>query len=213
MSIEALTLLTADGLTLEAQRCPPPDGIALRAAAVLCHPHPAFGGTMQSLVISPLFEALPLMGVDVLRFNFRGVGRSQGTFDDGDGEQFDAEAAVLEHRAKFAADIPLVMIGFSFGADIALSCTLSAIDAHCAIASPLRFGKPESLELDGRPKQIVLAAHDEFRDPAWVAERMASWSNLKVDSVAGANHFFVARTEPLIAIVAAFIDRVVADTA
>ncbi len=234
---ESVTILTADGFALEAERAHPttgnpdtanpdtghPDtghpgtanpgtGKPPRAAVVLCHPHPQHGGTMRAVVISPLFTALPKLGCDTLRFNFRGVERSLGTYDEGRGEQLDVEAAVLAHAESVGSHVPLILIGFSFGADLALSCTASAITAHCVLAPPLRFGEPEVLATDPRRKHLILAAHDEYREPSWAMERAEHWSNTTIETIAGANHFFVARTDQLIAAVSTFIEEVVAPT-
>src|SRR5680860_428823 len=84
------TVTTSDGITLEAERA---EADVPVAGAVLCHPNPQMGGTMRSIVVSALFETLPAAGVTCLRFNFRGVDGSAGIYDDGVGEQLDAEAA------------------------------------------------------------------------------------------------------------------------
>ncbi len=166
---------------------------------------------MQSVVISPLFEQLPALGIDTLRFNFRGVGASQGSFDHGIGEQLDVADAVASHRDSVRPNTPLVLIGFSFGADLAMSCVGAQVDAYCMIAPPFRFADSSSeshaLAQDNRPKQIILAARDDFRDPEWVLNHTAQWRNLRSQSVAGANHFFVARTEIMMAVVADFINE------
>src|SRR5262245_44673228 len=82
---------TSDGLALEAEWS---DTVAPSATAVLCHPHPKYGGTMQSIVISALFGALPTYDIACLRFNFRGVERSEGAHDEGRAETLDVAAAL-----------------------------------------------------------------------------------------------------------------------
>ena len=122
--VQTLTLATSDGVILEAERATPAG--ASRASVVLCHPHPQYGGTMRSIVIGALFDALPADGFTVLRFNFRGVERSTGAHDDGEGELLDVQAAVdaaADDRAP--TDEPLVLAGWSFGADM----TLATVDA------------------------------------------------------------------------------------
>src|SRR5205085_9349154 len=101
-----MKLHTADGLALEAEWSVPDDA---RAAMVLCHPHAQYGGTMRSIVISALFDALPRAGVACLRFNFRGVGTSGGTHDHGDAERLDVAAAVaaLPDLLATATDAPV----------------------------------------------------------------------------------------------------------
>src|SRR5437879_13738405 len=88
---EPMRLTTADGVTLEAELALP-DG-SPRCGMVLCHPHPQYGGTMRSIVISALFDALAPRGVACLRFNFRGVEGSEGRYDFGKLERVDARPA------------------------------------------------------------------------------------------------------------------------
>jgi alpha/beta superfamily hydrolase len=161
---EAITLEAADGVSLEGQLDSPPAGSPLRAGVVLCHPHPQFGGTMRSLVISALFEALPRAGVECVRFNFRGVEGSRGEYGHGDGERLDAAAAVDFLAGRLPDGVPLILTGWSFGADVALSCAAPSIGGWLLIAIPLRYCRePEVVTADPRPKYVVLAAHDEFR--------------------------------------------------
>src|SRR2546421_2198062 len=115
---ESLSLHPEDGVVLEAELDTPE---SVRAGAVLCHPHPQYGGTMRSIVISALFDALPAHGVQTLRFNFRGVERSTGAFDEGRGERLDVRAGLRALADALPAGLPLVLAGWSFGADVALS--------------------------------------------------------------------------------------------
>ena len=142
--MHSFSLTAADGVTLDAELAPA-EG-ATRAAMVLCHPHPQYGGTMRSIVISALFDALPRAGVACLRFNFRGVETSGGAHDHGDLEHLDVAAAVAALPELLAttgdapmADGPLVLTGWSFGADMALSTVAPAISAWFGIAPPLRY--------------------------------------------------------------------------
>jgi hypothetical protein len=159
-------VLTDDGHTLEGElRVANPE----RAGMVLCHPHPQYGGTMRSLVISALFGALPAAGVTCLRFNFRGVEGSEGSYDEGRGERRDVGAAIRALDPHLGAEVPLVLTGWSFGADVALSSSDPRLAGWLAIAPPLRFLADEAAAAaDERPKLLVLAQHDEFRPPAEV---------------------------------------------
>jgi uncharacterized protein len=91
----------------------------IRAAVVFAHPHPQFGGTMHTKVVYQGTKGLARIGCAVLRFNFRGVGRSAGTFDQGPGEKADFTAA-LEYMAARYPDVKLWAAGFSFGSWVAL---------------------------------------------------------------------------------------------
>jgi alpha/beta superfamily hydrolase len=203
---ETITLEAADGVMLEAEHAATSDHSSPRAGMVLCHPHPQFGGTMRSLVISALFEALPRTGVECLRFNFRGVEHSGGEYTSGDAERLDALAAVGELSARLPDGVPLVLTGWSFGADIALSCATTAIAGWLLIACPLRFARDlETVTDDPRPKYVVLAQHDEFRAADEVAADVARWRNAQSHVVGGASHFFVGRTDHVIAHATAFV--------
>jgi alpha/beta superfamily hydrolase len=209
---EAIALEAADGVRLEAEHAAPVDGSPPRAGMVLCHPHPQFGGTMRSLVISALFDALPRSGVHCLRFNFRGVEGSGGEYTSGDGERLDALAAVAELSARLPDGVPLVLAGWSFGADIALSCSDPAIAGWLLIACPLRFAREaELVTADPRPKYVVLAQHDEYRDAEEVAREVAEWRNAQSHVIGGASHFFVGRTDHVIAQAVAFVAALVGD--
>ncbi|MGH8985152.1 MAG: alpha/beta hydrolase [Acidimicrobiia bacterium] len=204
-----LPLTTADGLTLEGEieraRGQP------RAGLVLCHPHPQHGGTMRSIVISALFDALPRTGVTCLRFNFRGVEGSEGTYDDGNLERVDAETAVAFLEREIERPAPLVLAGWSFGADMALSVRSSAVTGWLAIAAPLRYVHDlGGLAADPRPKLLALAQHDEVRDPAEVVAEAETWANADVQVVGGASHFFMGRTDRLVELATAYVDRLAA---
>jgi alpha/beta superfamily hydrolase len=207
-------LRTADGHALEAEWVAP-EGAHL--TAVLCHPHPQYGGTMRSIVISALFEALPKIGIACLRFNFRGVEGSEGTHSEGRDEPHDVVAAI-DAAAVAAADAsiegPLVLVGWSFGADIALGISDARLAGWVGIAPPLRFRPQHVYDVvadDPRPKLLVLAAHDEFRAPDEIAAETSAWKATRIEVVAGASHFFVGRTERVTTLVGKFALQLLSD--
>lgn len=206
MSKCSLTLSTSDAVSLEAELATPAQ--APRATAVLCHPHPQYGGTMRSIVIGALFDALPTMGVTTLRFNFRGVEGSTGTHDDGRSELLDVRAAVDAAADEHAGDGPLLLAGWSFGADMTLSTHDVRLAGWLAIAPALRFAADfAAVAADARPKQFVLGQRDEVRDPAWVIEETADWVATAVEVIAGASHFFVGRTDRVVDAARSFVER------
>ena len=204
-----MTLTTTDGVTLEAELATPPDGVGERAGMVLCHPHPLHGGTMRSIVISALFSALPESGVTCLRFNFRGVESSGGVHDKGDAERLDALAAIEELAGRLAPGAPIVLTGWSFGADVALSVHDPRLAGWLAIAGPMASCRDlEELAEDARPKLLARAQNDEIRKADDVAAQVAGWSNTTVAIVPGASHFFVGATDKLVVLARDFVSRV-----
>ncbi|MET0628943.1 MAG: alpha/beta fold hydrolase [Acidimicrobiia bacterium] len=205
-AVERTSCTTADGLELEAEIAvvdgPP------RAAAVLCHPHPQAGGTMRSIVISALFDALPRAGVTCLRFNFRGVEGSDGAYGEGQGEQLDVQAAIGVLDAAVDPGVPLLLVGWSFGADLALATVVDRVSGWLAIAPPLRMVPDFSaVAADPRPKLLALAEHDEFREPASVIDATRDWISTDIEVIGGASHFFVGRTDRLVELALAFVSR------
>ncbi len=209
MPAEPLNLTTTDGVSLEAELATPPGTLGPHAGMVLCHPHPLQGGTMRSIVISALFGALPDSGISCLRFNFRGVEGSGGTHGHGDGERLDALAAIEDLASRLPLGVPLVLAGWSFGADVALSVSDPRLAAWLAIACPLRYLRDEGIVAqDPRPKLLALAQHDEIRAPTEIETEVAGWSNTTIEVVPGASHFFVGATDKLVVLARDFAGRV-----
>lgn len=104
---------------LEAILWRPDESLRVTLAAVLCHPHPLYQGTMHNKVVYQTAKALDSLGIPVLRFNFRGVGASEGSYDHGRGEEDDVRAA-LDYLAAEFPNVPLLASGFSFGAWVGL---------------------------------------------------------------------------------------------
>jgi alpha/beta superfamily hydrolase len=135
MTREEPVTFIAEGLRLEG-RLAAPEKATL--AAVLCHPHPQYGGSMDNNVIDALAAALERRGVATLRFNFRGVGRSQGSYDRGEGELSDAAAALDWLQGQNATAAHCWIAGFSFGAWIGMQLLMRRpeIDAFISVAPP-----------------------------------------------------------------------------
>jgi alpha/beta superfamily hydrolase len=204
---DALTISSAPGVELEAELAVAAEP---RVGVVLCHPHPQYGGTMRSIVIGALFDALPAIGASTLRFNFRGVERSTGTYDNGRGEADDARAALQALRGAVEPGTPIVLAGWSFGGDVALSVLDGTVAAWVAIAPPLRFADAASVGADPRPKLLLLGEHDEVRPPDDVVQLESAWTDAEVHVIPGASHFFIGRTDQVVALTVAFLDRLTA---
>jgi alpha/beta superfamily hydrolase len=139
-----------------------PDG-APRAAVVFAHPLPTRGGTMHTKVVFQSAKALTRIGCVVLRFNFRGVGRSDGTWDDGRGELDDYRAATDFLASKYP-DLEMWAAGFSFGSYIAMTCGADD-ERMCAligIAPPVDRYEFASVKLSAKPKFIIHGERDEI---------------------------------------------------
>lgn len=199
MADDSLVLRTADGLALEAEMRAPEHATA---SVVLAHPHPLHGGSMRSVVTSELFRLLPGSGIVVLRFNFRGVEGSEGSHGGGVDEALDLVAA-LDALEAAGAPAPLGVVGWSFGGDVSLSVVDERIDGWVPVAPTLRVLPPEALlaARDPRPKHLIVPEHDQFRPPAAATEATTGWLNTTIDTVAGADHFLLGRTDVLASLV------------
>lgn len=167
-------------------------GSAVRAAVVFGHPHPEYGGTMHTKVVFQSAKALARIGCAVLRFNFRGVGRSTGTFDGGPGEQDDFRAALdfIEERYPGAS---LWAAGMSFGAWIALTVGADhpRVSTLLGIATPLLHHDFAAVAVSPKPKFLVHGERDEIcplKDVREFYARAAEPKELVV--IDGADHLF-----------------------
>jgi hypothetical protein len=207
--VQSLTITSEDGVRLEAEGADPTG--ASRVTAVLCHPHPQHGGTMRSIVIGALFDALPASGVRCLRFNFRGVEGSTGVHDHGQGELLDVKAALDVADHSRGPTEPMLLAGWSFGADMALATSDRRVAGWLAIAPPLRSSdRFDIVARDRRPKHLVLGQHDEIRAPESIVSDIENWNATTVDVIPGASHFFVGRTDRVVDAAVSFVERLAA---
>jgi alpha/beta superfamily hydrolase len=170
------------------------------AAAVICHAHPLYGGTMHMKVVYRAAKALQQHGIAVLRFNFRGVGLSQGGHDGGRGEQDDVRVAVDEMATRFP-HLPLFLGGFSFGSHMAL--LVGGGDARIKFLFAMGF--PVSLipdlsflKRDGKPMFFVQCDGDPFGSGDQMRETLAELSEPHTLVVLpGGDHLFTDRLDEL----------------
>lgn len=215
MPVSSITFATSDGLRLEGRIAKPPSP---RGAVILCHPHPQFEGSMSSALIPGLQRALETAGLLALRFNFRGVGKSEGSYDAGRGEVTDALAALDRVRAE-APGLPVSIAGWSFGALVGLSAavTASAIEAFVAIAPPVSWSAsgdlpqmPTSEQIAGWPGRMlgICGTEDPFCKPARLRAWMASMSpRAETRIIEGEDHFFTKGRDVLTGTVVAFLSE------
>jgi alpha/beta superfamily hydrolase len=132
-------------------------------AALVCHPHPLFGGTMHNKVVYRAARALRRRGSVVLRFNFRGVNRSEGVHADGTGEVEDARAALRWLRERYP-ELPFALAGFSFGAGVVakLACATAGPSRLIALGFSTRGSDVRALASCAVPKFFISSTHDEF---------------------------------------------------
>lgn len=203
---EPVRLHTADSLSLDAELDRP--DAPPRAGVVLCHPHPLAGGTMHATVVDALFRQLPAHGISCLRFDFRGVRASEGAHDEGDRERLDVDAAVSTLATHLPPSAPMILAGWSFGADVALSVAPERIAAWFAVAPPLRFARdPDTVGADPRPKLLALAGSDEIRPAFEVLGEVKGWTATEAKVIPKASHFFGGETDELVALAVGLADR------
>lgn len=177
-------------------------------AALVCHPHPLFGGTLHNKVVFHTMKALNSFGFPVLRFNFRGAGLSQGEHDQGNGEVEDVRTALDWLDAEY--HLPLVFAGFSFGAAVGLraACADARVRVAIGVGAPVvpvaeATEEPRVYALDflqqcAKPKLFVSGARDQFGPRAKLEALVASLPEpKKLVLIEGADHFFEGRLREL----------------
>lgn len=160
--------------------------------ALVCHPHPLFGGTMHNKVVYQAAKALHRLGMPVLRFNFRGAGGSEGAHDKGRGEQEDVRAALACLAAEYPGQ-PVLLAGFSFGASVGLrvGCGDGRVTALIGLGLPVDTVDMSFLEECAKPKLILQGGNDQFGSRAKVEALFASMPEPKrLILFEGADHFF-----------------------
>jgi len=177
---------------------------APRFAALVCHPHPRLGGTMHNHATYRLARAARAAGGSTLRFNYRGVGRSSGTYDFGRGEACDAAAALAELAARHPG-LPRLACGFSFGAFAALGAGLRDPGLRGLVLAGLVVRPGTELPRDLAPLlatplavAVIQAEGDQFGSPAEVEAALRGSAGPRlVLPVAGATHLFTERLDEL----------------
>ena len=167
-------------------------GVAPAFVAVVCHPHPLYGGTLHNKVVHRLASTLFESNGAVLRFNFRGVGKSEGVHDRGRGELDDAREALAWLRAQHPG-VPAWAAGFSFGSWVA--SRLAAADADVArlllVAPPVHTQTFEEMRTSPVPKLVFQGTADEVCKPANLERAFPAWAEPKrLVWIEGASHFF-----------------------
>jgi alpha/beta superfamily hydrolase len=180
-TVETISFPASDGIELVGDLAVVDHPIS---AAIVCHPHPRYGGNRFNSIVGALFEALPRAGVTTLRFDFR------ADFGGGVAEQLDA-AGALDVLAGSTDGRPMFAVGYSFGAMVALSLADERLAGKALIAPPLGV-------IDSRPGApcrtlVMTPAHDQFAPPAVAAPIVASWPDATFEVIDSVDHFIAGR--------------------
>lgn len=179
---------------------------APRAVAVCCHPHPLFGGTLTNKVIHTVARSFTAQGAAAVRFNFRGVGASQGAHDDGIGETDDLVTVAEWARSRWPG-LPLWLGGFSFGSYVALRGAARLAPALLVtVAPPVGRWDFSSIAAPTCPWLVVQGSEDELVPAAGVvAWAQALQPAVRIAMLDGATHFFHGRLHELQDAASAFV--------
>jgi alpha/beta superfamily hydrolase len=184
---------------LEAILWTPSSSLRPPLAALVCHPHPLFGGTMHNKVIYQAAKSLDALGIPVLRFNFRGAGLSAGEHDRGRGEQGDVRAALGFLSTEFPG-VPLLLAGFSFGSLVGLrvACESAHVSHLIGMGIPVNNSDFSFLSQCNKPKLFVHGSNDEFGTVEKVETLIASLpGDNRLVIVEEADHFFAGKLDRL----------------
>lgn len=187
--------ITAEGLKLEGVE----NVISNTRAAVITHPHPLYGGDMHNPVVTTIADIYTEMQWTTIRFNFRGVGASQGTHDNGEGEQTDLQAAIDFLKDKGYGRINLA--GYSFGAWVIARWAQSHDSADHGIvlvSPPAAFIDFSDIGPIAGLKSVITGEFDEIAPPEVITPLLPRWhTEVQLSMVQGADHFYGGRLEPL----------------
>jgi uncharacterized protein len=180
-----------------------------KLAAVVCHPHPLFAGTMHNKVVYQAAKALHLRGVPVLRFNFRGAGLSEGVHDAGKGEREDVRAA-LDYVAEQYPNSDLLLAGFSFGSWVGLrvGCADTRVTDLIGLGVPANRSDLGYLVECAKPKLFVQGGNDEFGSRENIEALFATLPEPKqLVFVEGADHFFTGQLDKVASTINEWLDQ------
>jgi alpha/beta superfamily hydrolase len=176
--------------------------------ALVCHPHPLFGGTMHNKVVYAAAKALHQRGATVLRFNFRGAGQSEGEHDRGVSEQGDVRAA-LDYLAAEFPEKRILLAGFSFGSWVGLrvGCEDSRVTRLIALGLPVNNVDASYLRTCAKPKLFIQGGNDQFGSREKLETLFATLSEPKwLVFIDGADHFFGGQLNQVNSAIAEWVD-------
>ncbi len=184
-------MFPCENLTLEGVLCTP-EGDGPFPAVVVCHPHPQYGGNMNNNVVEEVCKALCDQSIANLRFNFRGVGRSEGRFADGVGEQEDVKAALsfLEGQDKIDSSA-LGLCGYSFGTMVGIPVADEDERVQAVAGISSFFTAPNLLQNFSKPKFFIHGTDDDFISTRQIEDIINNLPDPKIcEAIEGADHFW-----------------------
>jgi uncharacterized protein len=201
--MEESVIISGQGVALEGRFLPG----ASAGAALITHPHPLYGGSMHNNVVWTARQAAAALGWSALRFNFRGVGRSTGSYGDGVAEAEDVAAALAFLQERAAG--PYYVIGYSFGAAVAARAMLAGLgaDGLALISPPLAFMDMDFLPRAPRLELVVVGDRDELCPLAALRASLSALPAVVISVIAGADHFFGGREEQLLQVLKDYLRK------
>ena len=182
--------------------------------ALVLHPHPQFGGTMNNPLVYDLFHMFHGLGCTTVRFNFRGVGRSQGSFDNGAGELSDAAAVLDWMNTLYPNPSNVWVCGISFGAWIGMQLLMRRpeIEGFISICPPANLYDFSFLAPCPSSGLIIHGDKDAVvphKDVTTLVDKLKTQKGIVIEQkvVQGANHFFDGKVEPLLTSIGAYLDK------
>jgi hypothetical protein len=195
MTIEEKMTIASDGYQLEGLWHP---GSGDRGA-VITHPHSLYGGTMHNPVVEVIQSAYRQNNFATLRFNFRGVGGSQGNFDNGIGEQNDVRAAIAAVRQRGVGEVALA--GYSFGAWVnagLIAKNPGAIASLLMVSPPVGLLEFENVSPIDCLKLVITGSRDEIAPAEQIRELLPSWNpDARFEIIDGCDHFYISHLDKL----------------
>lgn len=174
---------------------------------VVTHPHPLYGGDMYNNVVQAVVEGYKRKGYSTLRFNFRGVGGSEGDYDQGKGEQDDVEAAVSFLARSGRTRIHLA--GYSFGAWVNAMALerLEAVERVVMVSPPVNFLDFSGVAASPKIRLIIAGSRDAFASMGTIEALLPGWNkDARLEGIQGADHFYWGREQEIASLIEAFLD-------
>jgi alpha/beta superfamily hydrolase len=201
---EERVFIQSEGLKIEGMA----NHIPGQGAVVVTHPHPLFGGDMYNTVVESIVQAYREKGYTTLRFNFRGVGQSEGSHDQGVGEQEDVRAAVAYLHGLGKGFIDLA--GYSFGAWVSVFGLKKFTQAKRVImvSPPVNFMDFSSLDFSPKIRLVITGSEDDIAPPLMIKDMLPVWNPEAILTVVqGADHFYWGNTSEIKEIIQDFLDH------